>query len=366
MKTLAKIDVGEGREAAILERDDGTTFWTPGTNSWVTFGQPQKSLASVPAGTLVAGDVPTGASTVQVPDATQTVVAGGKFIALVAGQNRRRELFVFFWNAGGEIVAPRREDELKRTQLDVEVRCPACDGLTWDRVEWRAPADASRARERALVCRTCGYADHVELIGRRRGPEPEHEYEDEPSPLSEDPTVPEILRAASFPLYVPSAPAAKRPRLGQYGWRAGRMATVTLTSGRLSVATMLAGEAGPFTPRDLAREQLRSELRSDLRRDSGDDWRDLPDDVWSLKRRELERPVEAAAGAARATSVSLRVEDHPVEFALVEHGGVWAASAQVDDHHVTIVGRDIDPDAVALRRLEPTDELASGDARARS
>jgi hypothetical protein len=36
VKTLAKIDVGDGREATIFECPDGSTHWSPGIDVWLS------------------------------------------------------------------------------------------------------------------------------------------------------------------------------------------------------------------------------------------------------------------------------------------------------------------------------------------
>src|SRR3954454_14713375 len=110
MKKLATIDVGEGREAAIVERDDGTTSWTPGVERWVTV-DPPPSVVEVPAGTLVAGEMPPGSQSVEVraeAEPLETVVAGGHFLALLPGKLVNRDVFALFRDARGEIMAPAR------------------------------------------------------------------------------------------------------------------------------------------------------------------------------------------------------------------------------------------------------------------
>jgi hypothetical protein len=188
----------------------------------------------------------------------------------------------------------------------------------------------------------------------------------DPSPLPEEPSAAELLEAVPFPVYALAAPRGRRARLTQHGWRPGQMTKIVLVFGSTSVEVMLASEYRGSTPLERARWKLMSALRSDLLDAMSAEARALDDDVFRLKRREAERPLQAAVDAAPPRSVSLPVEDRPVEFTLVEHAGMWAASAQVDDHHITIVGRRIDPEKIALRRLEQADELATGDAPARS
>jgi hypothetical protein len=351
VKVLAKLDVGEGREAAILERDDGTTCWSTDLGSGET--SDESAMMHVPAGTLVAGEAPVGRGTVRVSDATQTIVAGGKFLALIAGQERE-EAFVVVMGEDNAPVPP--EDELKRTPVDVEVRCPDCGGLSWDRVEWRAAPDAPTARKRALVCRTCGFYEDAEQIGRRRRPEPDLEFD--PGPLPEDPSAAQLIEAAPFPVYVPSKPSRGHVRLRQHGWRPGSLTSVELAVGRVSVRVDPASEEPSSTPLERARRRLASALDSDLIDAMSKEERGLDDDVFWLKHRDGKRALDLAVQAASSRSLSLPVEREPVEFALVEHGGVWAASTQIENHHVAVVGRRVAPEKVALRRLEPGDELA--------
>ena len=353
MRTLAKLDVGEGREAAILERDDGTTCWTADLSS--SESSVEGTLIHVPAGTLVAGEVPPATETVQVSDATQTVVAGGRFLALILDE--RHDVWVTYVGTHNPPVPP--EDELKRTPLDVEARCPNCEGLAWDRVEWRAPPDGPRARMRALVCRACGYYENPDLLGRRRRPEADDEpdYEMDPSPLPEEPTAADLLRLAPFPLYALATPRGRRPRLTQHSYRPGLTTSIVLEFGSTSVEVMLASEHPGYAPLRRARDKLMSELRSDLLDKLAARSRALDHDVFSLKLREAERPLQRAVDSAPPRTVSLPVEDDPVEFTLVEHGGAWAAGAEIDDHYLTITGRRVAPEKIALRRLTPEDEL---------
>ncbi|MEA2484777.1 MAG: hypothetical protein QOC55_2724 [Thermoleophilaceae bacterium] len=348
MKTLAKIDVGEGREAAIFERDDGTTYWSPGFDMWL-MTEPQPSFAAVPAGTLVAGEIPPGGVSVEVrggEPSTETVVAGGRFLALLPGDRGHGQVFVLFRDENGELVAPERGKELKREALEADVACPACGGRGWDRVDWRVPPDEGGGRKRAVVCRACGHAPlGVGIVERRRADEPA--YEEDPSPLSDEPTAAEIVRVAPFPVYVASA---GRPALSQTSWSAGEVLAVVLATGVAGASVEVTSAGRRVPPEDAARGQLSSFLRQDLPIPQ-----DLDPDVRQLKRAEMVRRLTSGVTDAPVETIALELEGEAVEVSLVEHGGAWAASTGT----VTVKGRNVAPAEVALRRLRPGDELAT-------
>lgn len=348
MKTLAKIDVGEGREATIFERDDGTTYWSPGFDMWLTT-EPQPSFAAVPAGTLVAGEIPPAGVSVEVRGgeaSTETVVAGGRFLALLPGDRGHGQVFVLFRDENGELVAPERGKELKREALEADVACPACGGRGWDRVDWRAAPDEGGGRKRAVVCRACGHAPlGVGIVERRRADEPA--YEEDPSPLSDEPTAAELVKVAPFPVYVTSA---GRPALSQTSWSPGEVLSVVLAT-RLEGASVEVTSVGRrVAPEDAARGQLSRFLRQDLPMPQ-----DLDPDVRQLKRAEMGRRLASGLADAPVESITLQLDGEAVEATLVEYEGAWAASTGT----VTVKGRNVGPAEVPLRRLRPDDELAT-------
>jgi hypothetical protein len=243
-------------------------------------------------------------------------------------------------------------EELKRTPLDVKVACPDCGSETWDRVEWRAEPDEPTYRIRGVVCRSCGHLDFAYPAGRLRRPEPP--VDDDPSPLSDDPSAAEILKAASFPIYMPAEPRLSLCSLGATGWGSdsGRLEGVVLRAGdrERSLGVGSYTDRLPLTATDRARSHLLGELRSAL-----PDVYDRDHDVATLKRHAALRPLHAAVESAPAVPVDIPVDGDPVEFVLVEHGGRWAANAP----GIIVTGRNLTPGEVALRLLRPDDELAS-------
>jgi hypothetical protein len=345
VKTLAKIDVGNGREAAIVERDDGRTCWRPGVRWWlVANGKP--SFVHVPRGTIVAGDLVPGSSRIEVRGAepADTAVAGGCYLALLPGKHGPGHVFVLFRDERGEIVRREPGEVLKSTPLAANVPCPACGGAAWDKVEWRTEPDAPTPRVRAVVCRRCGHYDGAESIGRLRRPEPEPV--EVPSPLPEDPSAAEIVAAARFPVYVPA-----RPPIGavsQVGWGSGDDGLVHIAFRGAQLWVDSFSDSSPYAPAERARMQVVRELMEGLRGTFDDDM-----DVHMLQRREARRRLEAAVEAAGSRSVSIVVSRRRREFALVEYDGYWAAAAE----GVLVSGRDVAPEDVALRRLRPDDRL---------
>jgi hypothetical protein len=277
---------------------------------------------------------------------TETVVAGGRFLALLPSKHRHGQVFVLFRDQSGELVAPERGKELKREALDADVACPACDGRSWDRVDWRGPADEGGGRRRAVVCRTCGHAPiGVGIVERRRADEPS--YEEDPSPLSDEPTAAEIAKVAPFPVYVASS---GRPALSRTSWTAGVLLSVALAT-RLAEGSLEVTSAGRrVPPEDAARGQLSLYLKQDLPTP-----RDLDADVTQLKRAEMGRRLTSGVTDAPVESITLQLDGESIEASLVEHEGAWAASTGT----VTVKGRNVAPAEVALRRLRADDELAT-------
>jgi hypothetical protein len=255
VKTLAKIDIGDGREAKIIEHDDGTTDWSPGFDVWLT-ADPDLEIATVPAGTLVAGEMRSGSSTVEVRDAEaaaeSVVVAGGRFLALLPGERRFRDVFVVFRDDAGGIVLPTRGEELKREALDTDVACPACDGRDWDRAEWRVSGEDGGGRAEGVVCRACGHAPLGIGVARRRPAGESRLAEDRPL-LSFEPHAAEIVEVAPFPVYVVDA---GRPALTRTVSTGGRVITFSLAT-RLADAYVEVTSAGDrLEPGECARAQL--------------------------------------------------------------------------------------------------------------
>jgi hypothetical protein len=355
MKTLAKLDVGDGREATIFECEDGSTYWSPGIDVWLT-ADPEPVVAPVPAGTLVAGEMPPGSVSVEVRGAgtpLETVVAGGRFLALVAGEYEHGEVFSLFRNERGGIGAPALGEELKREALDAEdIVCPACGGRDWDRVKWRADKEVGRTRKRAVLCHTCGYAPMgVEILEPRRGAD-EPPVED-PRPLSPEPTAAEIVDVAPFPVYMLDEPELSGPRFAGASWTESGLLSVRLAARRdeMSVEVASSVDDGGLRPaRELARVTLVSYIFRDRRAE-----RDPDREVTALRRAITWRGLMATLGRAPARSVSLRVGDLALDAQLVEHEGAWAASTGT----VTVRGRNVAPGEVALRLLRSDDEFAS-------
>src|SRR3954463_5404196 len=63
---VAELEVGDGQEATIWRAADGTTGWSAGAAGWSTLvsGEGDPPVGSVPAGTLVVGQLPPGAASV--------------------------------------------------------------------------------------------------------------------------------------------------------------------------------------------------------------------------------------------------------------------------------------------------------------
>lgn len=346
VKRLATIDVGDGHEAAIIERDDGSTRWTPGLRTWLVV-DPPPSFVQVPRGTLIAGAMLPGSSSIEVRGAEplEIVVAGGQYLALVAGKRTRGNTFILFRHTSGEIVRREPGEVLKLTSVPADVECPACGGTSWDKVEWRADPDAPTARVRAVVCRLCGHYEGGELVGRRRRPEPE--WPDEPSPLREDPSAAEIIAAARFPVYISARPPMARP--ARIAWGSDADGLVHVSLGSSSVLVESYRRALPYSPAERARMRVVDELMKSVHGSFKDDI-----DVAMLERREARRRLEAAVDAVASREASLVVSGRRRPFVVVEHEGRWAAGAD----GVVISGYDVAPADVALRRLRRDDELS--------
>jgi hypothetical protein len=358
VKTLAKIDVGDGREATIFECPDGSTHWSPGIDVWLS-ADPEPVVASVPAGTLVAGEMAPGSVSVEVRGAgrpletLETVVAGGRFLALVAGEHEYGKVFTLFGDERGGIVAPALGEEQKREALRADdVVCPACGGRDWDRVEWRAETHLGREGRRAVLCHTCGHAPMgVETVGRPpRRQEPE--FEDTPHPLSSYPTAAEIVEVAPFPVYILEAPELAGPSFAGASWSETGLLSVRFEVRLGEASVVVTSESGDWpTP---AGEVARRELKSYLRRDARVR-RDDPDrDVTALRIEQARRELWDAIDRVPAEKISLRVGQEAAEAELVEHEGTWSASTGT----VTVKARNVMPGDVALGLLRPDDELA--------
>ena len=347
--------MGGGHEARIVEHADGSIDWS-GFDMWLTV-DPEPLVASVPAGTVLAGEMPPGSVRVEVRgagEALDSVVAGGRFLVLVSGRHRQGQVFPLFRDERGSIVSPALGEELKREALHADdVACPACDGRDWDRVEWRVEKHDGRERRGAVLCHTCGHAPIGVWIAERRTSRDEPSPRASPPPLSPDPAAAEIIEAASFPVYVLDDPELVGPSYAGASWTEGRLLSISLGARRgeasVEVTSQFDGVSRIGTPR-LVRNALEMYL---MRRTPVE--RDPDDDVTALRRAEAQRRLWAAIERAPARAVALRVEDETVEAELVEHPDGWAANAGT----VTVKGRDVSPDEVALRLLRPDDRLAS-------
>ena len=355
MKTLATLDVGDGCEATIFEREDGSTWWS-GLSMMLT-PPPEPMVAWVPAGTVLAGELPPGSVSVEVRGAGEplgTVMAGGRFMVLVAGEHRHHQVFLLFRDEHGGVVAPAFREELKREALDAhDVACPACGDHEWDRAEWAIETNDGRERRRAVLCHTCGHvAMGVEIVDPRPARD-ERELEVERDPLSTDPTAAEVVDVAAFPVYTLEGPELAAPSFQGASWTDGGLSSITLGAqlGEMSVEiTSTIAVGGRALAEELARAQLERYL---LRHRPVE--HDPDHDVTGLRTAETQRRLWAGLARAPARTVSLRLGDEAIEAELVEHGGAWAATAG----SVTVKARNVAPEDVALRLLRPGDELAS-------
>src|SRR3954463_12821211 len=214
-ETVAELEVGDGQEATIWRAADGTTGWSPGASGWFTLvsGEGDPPVMSVPAGTLVIGELPPGAGSVDLradKPVDEIVLAEGRFLALIRGGAEQGEVHAVYRDDDGTIIPFKRENkELKRAPIEHPTRCPACGGRAWDQVEWRADPDMPFTRERGVVCATCGRPDGdegYEFVGRRRRPRDGDDPFAWESPLPEEPTIADVANAADFSVFsVPGA-----------------------------------------------------------------------------------------------------------------------------------------------------------------
>jgi hypothetical protein len=106
---LASVQIGDGREAAIWREEDGTTGWTAETHGWALTGPYTPVVLPVPDGTLVAGEMPPGAETVEVHapvEPRDLVAAGGHYVAVVPIETWPDAISVVARDGTGSIVEP--------------------------------------------------------------------------------------------------------------------------------------------------------------------------------------------------------------------------------------------------------------------
>jgi hypothetical protein len=372
---LVSIPVGDGKEAAIWRDDEGRTQWTAGVDAWVArFGPPFAPflvpvLVPVADGTLVAGEMLAGAATVEVAGPAEPrdiVVDGGLYLALVPREASADEVFVLMRDPTGAIVPWPVDKELKRTRLaDADARCPACGTSSWDVVERRADAYATRSRLRAVVCHTCGWYDGGwEEVGRRRTPEPDLDDDFSHSPVSEDPTPAEVVKVAAFPVYGVADTRRGRRTLRGYGWDEDRVSSVTVAYERRSAGKKIEIHVTSRRPgqwalpdTDRAKHALRTAIGDDVWREVIKQRRSI--EATQLRRQELMRPVVARLEHAPVDRAVIRVGGVPTAFSVIRDHGLAAAAADIDGVNLTVVCRGEAVEEIELTQIPRPDDYFS-------
>jgi hypothetical protein len=334
-ETLAALEVGDGQRATIWRAADGTTGWSAGASGWFTVvsGEGDPPVMSVPGGTLVVGELPPGAASVDLradKPIDEIVLADGRFLALIRGGAEHGEVHAVYRDDDGAIVPFQRGNkELKRTSIEHPTACPACGGSTWDQVEWRADPDVPFTRERGIVCTTCGRPDDdesYEFVGRRRRPRNGDDPFAWESPLPEEPTIADVANAAEFT--VVSVPGAVLCRSSTYPDRVVE-ATVMARDDDREIEVTTAALDDPERPRDHLVE-------------------------WARQNFALSRGEGAPAAASSVEEVSISVDGHPTAFTYADDGHSWSADAAVNDTSVVVVARGIPAADVELTSVART------------
>jgi hypothetical protein len=197
--------------------------------------------------------------------------------------------------------------------------------------------------------------DLLRVVRPRRAIERDHEQEVE------------RFRAAPFPLYgLPVAwPGSRQLGGWEGGWAKGQRPVTTALS--LAHGGPLA-EEGPQLRVEVRAERVEPELGMTVRVQSR---RHLAENLWLEAAPQARDPAEhfdqLAAARRRPdpawSPVTIPVDGRPVAFAWLAEGRHWVAQADLDDHTLTLHGRDLPVESVELVRVSDLEPYIQGHRR---
>jgi hypothetical protein len=243
--------------------------------------------------------------------------------------------------------------ELLREPIeDADTPCPRCGGRDWLLVERRAEPDQPFTRWRAVACARCGGADSWTQAGRRR---PGRDDASDDEPVWQPPqSLSKLVAAAEFDVYA----AGPEPALRKVASFPDRIVAITVASGDALEITSALPPAlvYPDVPMPLpgdaaaeARDQLTSSLVvEDLKATLADG---LSEHAHDLRQAHRHRSLRARADAAPVREVNIDAPTGSIAFTMVQVDDCRVAATAIGDQTVTIVGRHVATEDVALEVL---------------
>jgi hypothetical protein len=321
------LGVSIGRRAVGIQRFEGDilVFGPVDAGGGPVLDHESPLSCSVEGRTVVAGLLPAGAVRAVAIDASgreyQGTARDGLYV-IEAGREGLWQDLVRFEDRNGQLVARALPSGRRVPVADAPEPCPLCAEGAWVEIEDE------------VYCSRCGLplgeVDSEDQWDDDAGPEPADQRDRLPERRS-------FLAGLPYPIYS----AGGDPVRAWFASVGGQWpAEVTVQSGRLHVAS------GPAPLRDL-RWQLAMALRNP----------DPPLGRSAAARRVYEDHQERAAlsvvaRAGEPQPRTFRVDGRRIPFSLLAAQDAWAAAGECDGVFVTVWARALEPDAIALHRLE--------------
>jgi hypothetical protein len=332
------------------------------------------------------GRVPPGAVEVELFDRAHrncpTAIGAGVWVGVVERPPAFDDPLVVFRDGAGIPVAPPVAEGLAaEARPDLTLQCPGCGSDRWqvlrahrnvaeeftDPDDWPGGLEPGAA---AVACAACGFQEALGVSygvmdsasGREPGAAGHSELlaaGDIPEELLDDVRVDFVkaVRGARFPLY--GLTSGAKPKVSSYGEAGGEINVATLDyegspDSMVSVTTS-PRETEPLmeSPDQLAEEALAGELLAIS------DPRPAPNAPLDEVHLALEFTIEqyqqqVAAARAPRRRQTIHVDGEPTPFLVAGDAQAWGAFAELGDVAVTIGGRRIAPDGIALQTVAPS------------
>jgi hypothetical protein len=336
---LASLDVGDGAKALILSHPKAGAYWVVRGVSpiWQKSSSVGPYLASVPAGTLAAGELAPDATDVDVTaveSAVQLKVAAGRYLALLSGNFRPGEVFAVARGPQGSIVPWPVPKELQRTAVDIpNAICPACGATAWDLVEVSEGLSPGSRTLVGIVCNVCGWReDNWELSS---GLQLKGDAEEFLGAV-------DVVRACTFPVYGLATSKYGRATVASHVWRGPQLVSVSLSyrdTAQGDPVVEISSTAREGVVGDLlgiARHKLReatlAQVASTVVRTPPSSERALGAEVLSRS-----HPLLEAIEIAQPLKTIVSIEDLDVECCALQEAGMVSAAGWHGPVQITLV-----------------------------